>query len=101
MSAQPKKSTDRVCDLIEKTGACMLTTQSEHGLRARPIEARPGRDSGLIWFVTDVRSGKEHEIEARQEVGLVFIDAAEKHISQSPPMPRFSMTRPRRPRSGN
>jgi hypothetical protein len=28
--------------------------------------------------VTDVRSGKEHEIEARQEVGLVFIDAAEK-----------------------
>ena len=29
-------------------------------LRARPLEARPERDAGLIWFVTDVRSGKEN-----------------------------------------
>ena len=32
----------------------------------------------MIWFVTDVRSGKEHEIEAEHDVCLVFIDAEAK-----------------------
>lgn len=66
---------DRVWDIIERVGVCMLTTQSDSGLRARPLEARPDRAAGLIWFLTDLRSGKEHEIEAEHDVGLVFIDA--------------------------
>jgi general stress protein 26 len=68
----------RVWDIVEKVGVCMLTTQSGSGLRARPVEARPDRNTGLIWFVTDRRSGKEHEIEAEHDVGLVFIDASDK-----------------------
>ncbi len=56
----------------------MLTTRTATGLRARPLEARPDRDNGIIWFVTDLRSGKEHEIERDSEVGLVFIDPAAK-----------------------
>jgi general stress protein 26 len=68
----------RVWDIIEKVGVPMLTTQFPGGLRARPLEARPERDAGLIWFVTDVRSGKEHEIEAEHDVCLVFIDADAK-----------------------
>ena len=77
-------SHDRVWDIIEKVGVCMLTTRftggagSEGGLRARPLEARPDRENGLIWFVTDARSGKEHEIEAAHDVGLVFIDHGAK-----------------------
>ena len=66
----------RVWDIIERVGVCMLTTRLAAGLRARPLEARPERAAGLIWFVTDLRSGKEQEIEAEQDVGLVFIDAA-------------------------
>src|SRR5258707_11163570 len=69
---------ERVWTIIETVGVCMLTTRSEIGLRARPLEARPERDAGLIWFVTDVRSGKEHEIEAEHDVCLVFIDAKAK-----------------------
>jgi general stress protein 26 len=69
---------ERVWDIIEKVGVCMLTTRFDGGLRARPLEARPDRDAGRIWFVTDLRSGKEHEIEAEHDVGLVFIDAKEK-----------------------
>ena len=61
---------DRVWDIIEKVGICMLTTQ----LRARPLEARPVRDADLVFFVTDVHSAKEIEIEAAPDVGLVFID---------------------------
>jgi general stress protein 26 len=68
---------DRVWDIIERVGVCMLTTRSANGLRARPLEARPDRAAGLIWFLTDLRSGKEHEIDAGHDIGLTFIDKAE------------------------
>jgi general stress protein 26 len=72
------KSADRVWEIIERVGVCMLTTHAANGLRARPVEARPNRAEGVIWFVTDRRSGKEHEIDAEHDVGLVFVDHKEK-----------------------
>jgi general stress protein 26 len=72
------KNTDRIWDIVENVGVCMLTTQFADGLRARPLEARPDRNAGLIFFVTDVHSAKEHEIEARPDVGVVFIDSNDK-----------------------
>ena len=78
MGRKDSTSIDRVWDIIEKVGIAMLTTSFPGGLRARPVEARPERDAGLIWFVTDRRSGKEHEIDAEHDVGLVFIDARDK-----------------------
>jgi general stress protein 26 len=71
-------SLDRVWDIIERVGVCMLTTRFDDGLRARPLEARPDRGSGIIWFVTDLRSGKEHEIERNPEIGLTFVDPGAK-----------------------
>jgi general stress protein 26 len=68
----------RIWDIIEKTGVCMLTTRGRAGLRARPVEARPDRDAGLIWFVTDVRGSKDDEIAADAEVGLTFVHQAQK-----------------------
>src|SRR4051812_44864516 len=44
----------RVWDIVEKVGVCMFTTRFAGGLRARPLEARPDRAAGLIWFVTDL-----------------------------------------------
>lgn len=73
-----KNSIDRVWDIVEKVGVCMLTTQFADGLRARPLEARPDRGAGLIFFVTDIHSAKEQEIEARPDVGLIFIDSNDK-----------------------
>ena len=69
---------DRIWDIVEKVSVCMLTTQFVGGLRARPLEARPDRDAGLIYFVTDIHSAKEDEIEATPDVGLVFIDPNDK-----------------------
>jgi general stress protein 26 len=69
---------DRVWDIVERVDVCMLTTRFDAGLRARPLQARPDRAAGLIWFITDLRSGKEHEIEAEHDVGLVFVDAGAK-----------------------
>jgi general stress protein 26 len=76
--SRPLQSIDRVWDIIERVGIAMLTTQSAHGLRARPLEARPDRREGIIWFLTDCRSGKDAELAAAPETGLVFIDGGEK-----------------------
>jgi general stress protein 26 len=65
---------DRVWDVVEQVGVCMLTTRFADGLRARPLQARPDRAAGLIWFVIDRRSAKEGEIEADHDIGLVFVD---------------------------
>jgi general stress protein 26 len=70
-----KDSLNRIWDIVEKSNSCMLMTQFTGGLRARPLEARPDRDAGLIFFVTDYHSDKENEIQARPEVGVVFIDS--------------------------
>ncbi len=64
----------RAWDIIEKVGVCMVTTRFAGGLLARPVEARPDRAAGLIFFVTDVRGLKDDEIEQSPDVGLVFID---------------------------
>ena len=69
---------DRIWDIIEKVGVAMLTTKFGGGLRARPLEARPDRAAGIIWFLTHMRSGKDDEFAASPDVGLVFIDAGDK-----------------------
>jgi general stress protein 26 len=69
---------ERVWDIIESVGVCMLTTQAGDQLRARPVEPRADRQSGLIFVVTDVRSAKQEEIEAKPDVNLVCIDAKAK-----------------------
>jgi general stress protein 26 len=69
---------DRVWDIIEKIGTCMLTTRFSGGLRSRPLEARPDRQSNRILYVTDSHSAKRDEISRWPDVGLVFVDAADK-----------------------
>jgi general stress protein 26 len=55
-----------------------MTTQFAGGLRARPLEARPDREAGVILFLTDARSGKEDEVAASPDIGLVFIDCGDR-----------------------
>jgi general stress protein 26 len=68
----------RVWDIVERVGVGMLTTHSAGGFRSRPVEPRLDRTAGIIWIVTDLRSGKEREIEADHDVGLSVIDAEAK-----------------------
>ena len=64
---------DRVWDIIENNSVGMLTTQFAGGLRSRPLDARPDREAGAIFFVTDARSHKEDEIAARPDVCFVIV----------------------------
>jgi general stress protein 26 len=68
----------RVWDIIEKVGVGMLTTRFDGGLRARPLEPRPDRDEGVIYFVTDLRGAKDDEIAAAPDVCFVVIDHKDK-----------------------
>jgi len=61
----------RVWDILENNSIGMLTTQFSGGLRARPLDARPDREAGAIFFVTDVRGHKDDEITARPDVCFV------------------------------
>ena len=68
-------SADRAWEIIEKVSICMLTTRTTHGeFRGRPVEARPCREEGCVYVVTDFRSAKEYEIERDPHLGLTFID---------------------------
>jgi general stress protein 26 len=67
----------RVWDILEKTSVGMLTTHCPEGLRARPLEARPDRDAGLIQFVTDVRGLKDDEINADPRVCFSLVNSDE------------------------
>ena len=64
---------DRVWDIIEKNSIGMLTTLFAGGLRARPVDARPDRAAGAIYFVTDVRGHKDDEIAAKPDVCFVVV----------------------------
>lgn len=73
-----EEAISRVWEIIEKAGVGMLTTRFDGGLCARPLEPRPDREDGVIYFVTDVRGGKDDEIEAAPEVCLVVVDYKDK-----------------------
>jgi hypothetical protein len=95
-------STDRAWEIIEKVGVCMLTTRTSKGeFRSRPVEARPCRDEGCIYVVTDIRSAKEYEIERDAHLGLTFTDQTPtsrlQRMAPSRPIKRRSNTGGDRP----
>lgn len=76
--AKALQTIERVWDVIEKAGICMMTTRFADGLRARPLEARPDRDNDVIWFLADRRGLKDDEVESHPDVCLTFQYAKEK-----------------------
>lgn len=69
-------SNDRVWEIIEKVGICILTSHFDGGLRARPLEARLDRAYGRLLFITDAHSPKRQEIDQVHDIGLTFFDSA-------------------------
>jgi general stress protein 26 len=69
---------DRIWNIVEETGVGMLTTRFAGGLRARPLEARPDRAAGVIYFIIDVRGLKDDEIEADPHVCFTLTNAHDK-----------------------
>lgn len=75
---------DKVWDLAEKIGFCMLTTQSGKDLKARPMSAYVERIENAFYFLTDVASHKDDEVARHPDVCLAFADSrGQKYVSVS------------------
>lgn len=64
---------DRVWQVIEGAGVCMMATQFADGLRVRPMVTLADRDENAVWCLTDKRGLNDHEIELSPEVYLTFV----------------------------
>ena len=77
---------DRVWKLIEEIPIAMVVTHEGQGknLRSRPMAARPAKDEGAIYFLTDAGTPKAQEIRLNQSVCLAFSDnKGQRYVSIS------------------
>jgi len=65
---------DRVWELAESIGTCMLTSWNGEHQRARPMAAYVKRDDHCVFFLTDAGSEKVKEIERYPSVTAAFAD---------------------------
>jgi general stress protein 26 len=70
----PEDAADAIWDLVKSIDFCMFVTWDGERQRARPLSARPRRDEGRIYFLTDVSGAKDDQIERFPKVALAFAD---------------------------
>lgn len=81
MTDEPSNET-RAWDLMKKIGFCMLVTKDGKGMRSRPMAAHVEPANNAIYYLTDLSSEKDDEIEKAPDVLLAFADAsAQKYVS--------------------
>lgn len=69
------EAVDKVWELVEAIGVCMLVTWDGERQRSRPVAARPNRPRHAIYFLTDAASAKRDQIQSFPSVCLTFSDA--------------------------
>ncbi len=77
---------DHVWKLIDDIAIAMVVTHEGQGqnMRARPMAARPARDEGAIYFLTDADAPKAGEIRRNQAICLALSDnKTHKYVSIS------------------
>ena len=65
---------ERVWELAKKIGVCMFVTWDGERQRARPLQANVDHDEHAIYFLTDVDSHKDEQVEKFPTVTLAFSD---------------------------
>lgn len=69
-----REAIDTIWELAASIDHCMFVTWDGMRQRARPLSARPDRDAGRIYFLTDVSGQKDDQIERFPKVTLAFAD---------------------------
>jgi general stress protein 26 len=71
-----KDPKQRLWELIADITIGMVVTHSGQGdaIRGRPMAARPRKEDGAIYFLTDVDAPKDEEIEDNANVCIAFAD---------------------------
>lgn len=73
MTQDEQVQVDRIWQVIERAGVCMMAANFADGLRVRPMMTLPVRDENAILCVTDRRGLKDADIEEAPEVYLTFV----------------------------
>jgi len=69
-----EEAVDKIWELAKSIDICMFVTWDGEHQRARPLSARPNRDEGRIYFLTDVTGAKDEQIDRFPRVTLAFSD---------------------------
>jgi len=69
-----EEAIDSLWKLAESIEVCMFVTWDGERQRARPLAARPRRDENRIYFLSDVASQKDDQIDRFPKVALAFAD---------------------------
>jgi general stress protein 26 len=73
---------ERIWELMDKIGICMLITHRGGQMHARPMSAIVKPDEDAVYFLTDVDLAKDDEIEANPNVSLAFSDpSSQKYVT--------------------
>ena len=64
----------KIWESAEKIGICMFVTWDGERQRARPVAARPHREEGALYVLTDLHGQKDDQIERFPIVTLAFAD---------------------------
>jgi general stress protein 26 len=65
---------ERIWELAKKIGVCMFITWDGGRSRSRPLQANVDREEHAIYFLTDVASHKDEQVEKFPTVTLAFAD---------------------------
>lgn len=72
----PAETEEKIWQLAEDIGICMLTTWSGTEQHSRPLSARVDRDAHAIFFLVDEGGHKNKEIARFPEVSCAFVDTS-------------------------
>lgn len=79
-----KDQQTQVWELAEAIGFCMLVTRKGEAIHARPMSAYVETIENAFYFLTDVESQKDAEVEGQPHVCLAFADPKrQKYVSIS------------------
>lgn len=60
-------------EMIKDVRVAMLTTQDQDGsLRSRPMATQDAPFDGTLWFFTNIKSEKSHEIQDHEQVNISY-----------------------------
>ncbi|RYB06359.1 pyridoxamine 5'-phosphate oxidase family protein [Lichenibacterium ramalinae] len=83
MDQHEEAARTKVVDMVKELGIAMLSTRGTDGkFHSRPMAVSDAEFKGTLHFLTDVRSGKVHDLETDPETIVTFSDPkAQKYVA--------------------
>ncbi len=80
----PDDRLDAIYDIIEDISVAMMVTETRHDLRSRPMKVHLDRETGELWSLTKISSGKIRDIKGETHINLAFsCPKTQKYVSVS------------------